>query len=215
MRPAPSARTGLKAAAVSAGAVLLLSSGVAFAATGHAPWQAADTTVGARTTGTSVTSSDEGTATTGPAAHAFPGLCRAYLSGNKAVHGRALQSRAFAALVTAADGVDNLPTFCASVTAAPQAHRANPAHPAHPAHPVHPTHPAGGSSTDPSEATDPSHPAHPTHPTHPTKPTHPTHPTKPTHPTHPPKPTHPTHATQGAEPTHPVHPTHPPHPTHT
>jgi hypothetical protein len=159
MRPAPSARTGLKAAAVSAGAVLLLSSGMAFAATGHAPWQTADSAVGARTTDSSVTSTDEGTPTTGPAAHAFPGLCRAYLSGNKAVHGSALQSPAFAALVTAADGVDNLPTFCASITTALQAH---------PTHPVHPTHPAGGSSTDPSEATDPSHPAHPTHPTHPT-----------------------------------------------
>ena len=42
MRPTPSARTGVKAAVVSAGAVLLLSSGVAFAATGHAPWQAAE-----------------------------------------------------------------------------------------------------------------------------------------------------------------------------
>src|SRR3954452_17674560 len=42
MSPTPSARTGVKAAVVSAGAVLLLSAVAAFAATGHAPWQAAE-----------------------------------------------------------------------------------------------------------------------------------------------------------------------------
>ena len=92
MRPTPSARTGVKAAVVSAGAVLLLSSGVAFAASGHTPWQAAETSAGAGTTATSATSPD-GTPTTGPATHAFRGLCRAYLSGNKTVHGRALRAR--------------------------------------------------------------------------------------------------------------------------
>ncbi len=122
VRPTPSARTGVKAAVVSAGAVLLLSSGVAFAASGHTPWQAAETSAGAGTTATSATSTDDGTPTTGPSTHAFRGLCRAYLSGNKTVHGRALQSPAFTALVRAAAGVDNLATFCASLTVVPQKH---------------------------------------------------------------------------------------------
>src|SRR6478672_7486795 len=104
MRPAPSARTGLKAAIASAGAVLLLSSGVAFAATGHAPWQAPETPAGIQTS-TSAGASDDGTPTTGPAAQAFRGLCRAYLSGNKAVRGQALQSPAFDGLVVAAGGL--------------------------------------------------------------------------------------------------------------
>src|SRR3954464_3469178 len=129
MRATPSARTGIKAAAVSAGAVLLLSSGVAFAATGRAPWQAPDAAAGAHTTSASDTPSHAGTPARGPGSTAFRGLCRAYLSGNKAVQGRALQSPAFGALLMAAGGVDGVATFCATATAA---------------HPTHPAHPADG-----------------------------------------------------------------------
>src|SRR3954447_14810485 len=92
MSPTPSARTGLKAAVVSAGAVLLLSTGAAFAATGHAPWQAVHAPAGDRSTASDDTPSEDGTPSTGPAASGFRGLCRAYLSGHKTVHGRAIQS---------------------------------------------------------------------------------------------------------------------------
>src|SRR3954447_26051617 len=92
VRATPSARTGVKAAVVSAGAVLLLSSGVAFAATGHAPWQAVHAPAGDRSTASDDTPSEDGTPSTGPAASGFRGLCRAYLSGHKTVHGRAIQS---------------------------------------------------------------------------------------------------------------------------
>ena len=128
MRATPSARTGVKAAIVSAGAVLLLSSGVAFAATGHTPWHAGQAPVGERSTASSDAPSDDGTPSTGPAAAGFRGLCRAYLSGNKAVHGQALQSPAFGALVTAAGGVDGVEAFCATAVARPThaAHRGHP-----------------------------------------------------------------------------------------
>ncbi|MGA8248478.1 MAG: hypothetical protein WB797_16350, partial [Nocardioides sp.] len=106
MSPAPSPRTGVKAAIVSAGAVLLLSSGVAFAATGHAPWSAGGAAAGGRTTSDST--SESGGPTTGPDTQAYRGLCRAFLSGNKAVHGHALQSPAFAELVAAAGGADHV-----------------------------------------------------------------------------------------------------------
>src|SRR5580765_3441353 len=113
-RATPSARTGFKAAVVSAGAVLLLSSGVAFAATGHTPWQAPEARAGAHIAVTSDAPSDGGTPTTDPHTHGFRGLCHAYLSGDKAIHGRALQSPAFVALVTAAGGVDAVAGFCAT-----------------------------------------------------------------------------------------------------
>jgi len=138
MKPTPSARTGLKAAVVSAGAVLLLSSGVEFAATGHVPWQAPATPAGAQTSASSDQPTDVGTTTTGPATQAFRGLCRAYLYGNKALRGQALQSPAFDALATAAGGLDQVTTYCVTI-AGPGA-----THPTHPAHPSHPAHPAGG-----------------------------------------------------------------------
>jgi hypothetical protein len=182
-----SARTGLKAAVAAAGAVGLLSTGVAFAASGHAPWShlgagsassthAADPSHPTQPTHPAGGPTDEPSNSTGPNAHAFGGLCRAYNSGNKAEHGQALESPAFAALVTAAGGVDNVAAFCGTVTSGPSA-----------SHPTHPTHP--------TQAATPTHPAQPTHPAHPTQaPT----PTRPTHPTHPALPTqapttHPTH----------------------
>jgi hypothetical protein len=196
-----SARTGVKAAVAAAGAVALLSTGVAFAATGHSPLaglsgastQAADPshpahpthpTRPAHPTHPAGGPSDDSSHATGPGTHAFKGLCTAYAAGNKAEHGKAWASPAFTALVTAAGGTDNVATFCATVS-----------------------DPASTEAAD-DEATDPADVA-PTHPAHPVKPTHPTHPAKPTHPTHPVKPTQPTH------PTHPTHPTKPtkPEPT--
>jgi hypothetical protein len=200
MSPAPSARTGLKAALASAGAVALLSSGVAMAASGHAPWSP-DTVRHAGGAASSHTADpshpahpthpahpsggpvDGSSAASGPNEHAFGGLCRAYTSGNKAEHGKALESPAFTALVTAAGGLDNVAAFCGTVTSGPSG--------------SHPAHPTQGAS--------------PTHPVHPTHPTHPSHPTQGSQPPHP---THPSHPTQGSTSTHPTHPTHPSHPTH-
>lgn len=182
-----SARTGLKAAIAAAGAVGLLSTGVAFAASGHAPWSqptaagaassshATDPSHPTHPTHPSGTPSDAATPGTGPNAHAFAGLCRAYTSGNKAEHGKALASPAFGALVTAAGGVDNVTTFCGTMTSGPSG-----------SHPAHPSHPTQGAS-----------PTHPAHPSHPTRPAHPSHPTQAASPTHP---------TQAASPTHPAHP---------
>ena len=183
-----SARTGLKAAMAAAGAVGLLSTGVAFAASGHAPWSAAPAASDASTHAVDPThpthpthstdpsddpSDDSGTA--GPDAHAFGGLCRAYEAGNKADHGRALQSPAFTALVTAAGGADNVATYCATVPHGPSGH---PTHPSKPTQAAHPTHPG-----KPSEAASPTHPAQPTPPAKPSQaasPTLPTHPARPT-----------------------------------
>jgi hypothetical protein len=172
------ARTGLKAALAAAAAVGLLCSGVAFAASGHAPWSASPAASGASTHAADPTHpahpSDSADASddpsedpsddpsndpsddsdsAGPNAHAFGGLCRAYMSGNKADHGQALQSPPFVALVTAAGGADNVAAFCDTVS-----HGRSKL----PDHPVKPTHPA-----KPSEAAPPAHPAQPTHPAKP------------------------------------------------
>src|SRR3954462_7296312 len=124
------ARTGLKAAVAAAGAVGLLSTGVAFAASGHAPWSnlsaapASSTHAGEATHPTHPTHSpdpsrepsDDSSQGTGPNAHAYGGLCRAYASGNKAEHGDALESPPFKALVAAAGGRDHVATYCGTVT---------------------------------------------------------------------------------------------------
>jgi hypothetical protein len=183
MRATKTARTGLKAAIAAAGAVGLLSTGVAFAASGHAPWSgltegaaasshAADPSHPTHPSHPSDDPSD-GPESTGPNSHAFGGLCRAYASGNKTEHGKALESPAFAALVTAAGGVDNVASFCSTVPQGPSG-----------THPAHPTHPA-----KPTQAASPTHPAHPTHPAKPTEAASPTHPTQAATPTHPAQPT--------------------------
>jgi hypothetical protein len=172
-----SSRTGLKAMVASAGAVALMSTGVAFAASGHAPWsaagspsQAADHSHAADDPSTGETEAPETGSTNGtdvtisPNEHALPGLCRAYASGNKTEHGQALQSPAFVALVTAAGGADNVTAFCAALLPGPSA---QPSHPVSPTHPVSPSHPTGA-------PTAPVSPTHPTSPTHPVSPSHPT-----------------------------------------
>ena len=190
MSVARSARTGLKAAIAAAGAVGLLSTGVAFAASGHAPWSASPAATDASTHAAAPThpthpshstdpsddpseSPGDDSGSTGPNVHAFGGLCRAYMSGNKADHGKALQSPAFMALVTAAGGVDNVTAYCATVSHGPSGH---PTHPAKPTRAASPTHPA-----KPSKAASPTHPA-PTHPVEPgggASPTLPVHPSRP------------------------------------
>ncbi|MCU1593811.1 MAG: hypothetical protein JWO12_1203 [Frankiales bacterium] len=46
------------------------------------------------------------------------GLCQAYGSGNKATHGKALQSPAFTVLITAAGGKDGVAAYCTALKAA-------------------------------------------------------------------------------------------------
>jgi hypothetical protein len=176
----PSARTGLKAAVAAALAVGLMTTGAAFAASGHAPWaddagpasstHAADPTLPTHPTHTSGRPSDGSSPSTGPNVHAFGGLCRAYNSGNKAEHGKALESPAFAALVVAAGGTDNVATYCSTVTTGPSG--SHPSHPAHPTQAVTPTHPTQGETerSHPTQAVTPTKPARPTQaptPTHP------------------------------------------------
>ena len=194
-------RAGLKAAAASVAAVVAMSSGVAFAASGHVPFSGPLKNLGRAVTGqaadtepsTSGHDPSRGTSASpnGPKSAALVGLCQAFQRGQKETHGHALEAHPFRVLVAAAGGKDQVADFCASLPPKSQTDASHPAHPAHPSTPAHPTHP--------------THPAHPTHPTHPTtgpstdptdpgtQPTHPTHPSHPTQPTHTPKPSHATH----------------------
>ena len=198
MRPA---RTGLKAALASAAAVALLSTGGAFAASGHAPWAhapvsatgaSADHTQPTHPTPSHSESTDDPTddptdgtdTSTGPNAHAMWGLCHAYLAGSKTEHGQALQSPAFTALALAAGGPDLVADFCSAVPKPGSGDQSgDPSHPAHPTHPAKPTQAAS-----------------PTHPTHPAKPTQAASPTRPAHPTHPPSPSRPAHPSHSTAP---------------
>jgi hypothetical protein len=190
------AHTGLKAALASAAAVALLSTGAAFAASGHAPWARTPAAATAATSdhampshpvlpSHSVPTDDpsEGAGDTGdgPDAHALWGLCTAYQAGAKADHGAALSSPAFVALAQAAGGADHVADFCATLPK-PGSDRAHPTHPAHPSD--------GATPTRPTQAASPTHPASPSHPapTHPSSPDHPdssSHPVSSSHPTAP------------------------------
>jgi hypothetical protein len=180
-------RTGLQALAATAGVLVLTSFGAAFAATGHA-WHAprlAASDAGARVADPSQDLTDDpsehpsedlGDVSNGPTQttdptesgsadtatdvdlHAFHGLCRAYVVGNKSERGHALASPPFLALASAAGGADQVVTYCADLfpaeaTDAPTdgttdgttGDVTDPTAPwTHAAHPVHPTHPSGG-----------------------------------------------------------------------
>src|SRR5262249_42994150 len=139
--PSRSPRAGLKAAAASVAAVVAMSSGVAFAATGHVPFvesiksaarHVTDQVTGqdsdngqdnadGHTTGSHGTQKQDGDSNSpnGPKVAALHGLCRAYARGQKATHGHALEARPFTALVTAAGGGDQVEDFCASLPPKP------------------------------------------------------------------------------------------------
>ena len=90
------------------------------------------------------------------------GLCTAYLAGAGADHGKALESPAFSALITAAGGQDKVDAYCASrgVTAPGSTHTT----------PAPGEHPTGQPSTHPGPTEHPTgEPSHPTGPptTHP------------------------------------------------
>jgi hypothetical protein len=195
--PSRSPRTGLKAAVASVAAVVAMSSGVAFAASGHLPFVGKPKQVTHQVTGqgsddkadgSQARTPDDGESTTpnGPNAAALPGLCRAYARGQKATHGHALEARPFTALVEAAGGAEQVADFCASLPPTASDHP-TPTHPTHPAHPTHgPTALPSQAEPGQSHATD--------HPTHPVKPTQAPEPTQPSQkPTVTPSHAHPAH----------------------
>jgi hypothetical protein len=182
----------LKAVIASIAAVTIASGGIALAASGnlpgtHGPARADESitdspsddptepteteTDDPGSDGTEPTESptDTPTVTDAPSATPSPslkGLCRAFSSGNKTEKGKALESPAFAALISAAGGIDGVEEYCLTLLGAPAEH------PTHPAHPT-PTHPTNPASTDhPSHPAAPSHPASPSHPSKPSKPAH-------------------------------------------
>jgi hypothetical protein len=103
--------------------------------------------------------------TRGPDATPSPsliGLCTAYLAGAGAEHGKALQSPAFTALITAAGGQDKVDAYCTGLgvtapgpdhgTGSPTAHPTG--EPSHPDPTEHPTskspHPTGEPTSHPA-----------------------------------------------------------------
>src|SRR3954449_5624918 len=109
-------RRGLQALVATGGVVAVMSSGIAFAASGHAPWSHSPAPSASAARHGTVTSHDSPSSpdSTAPSSgaptehaartHGLRGLCHAYAAGNKAEQGRALASPAFAGLVAAAGG---------------------------------------------------------------------------------------------------------------
>lgn len=150
-------------------AILLTGGGVAYAATsGSLPsplGQDHRSESGAKHSAAAPGKAKDKTATPHPS---LTGLCHAFQSGATS-HGKALQSPAFKALVTAAGGTENVPAYCITLVGAPtpkptddatddpadettdgttaEGTEAPKVHPTHPAHPVHPTHPAKPTKT--------------------------------------------------------------------
>ncbi|MGW3960920.1 hypothetical protein ACWED2_13965 [Amycolatopsis sp. NPDC005003] len=165
--------------AAAAAAVFTVGGVAAAAATGALPFQAGDAPSPAPAasshaqapTGTTA----EATATHGPdgtrpadqpsPSPSLAGLCQAYSAGDKAEHGKALESPAFTALITAAGDKTKVDAYCDTLT---KAEATKPAHPTgapadpgnsengkdHPtaAHPTGPpgTHPSGPPTTRPT-----------------------------------------------------------------
>jgi hypothetical protein len=190
-----STRAGFKAAAAGVLGVVVFTSGVSFAATGHVPFAGTLKKVTHAVTGQSADEpgsngqhgsksrrggNDKATPQ-GPKAAALQGLCRAYEHGRKADQGKAHQTRPAQALVTAAGGVDQVADFCASLPAKSHQGTTDATHPAHPTQAADPTQgPSGSPPTGPgaNNGTNGNHgtgnngndPTKPTHPTHPPKP---------------------------------------------
>jgi cell division septation protein DedD len=181
--------TGFRAAAASVAAVLAMSSGVAFATTGHLPFagplrqltgqgsagHSHDALV--RRRGASP-EGDVGAPSSVPT-QALQGLCVAYHRGQKASHGHALETRPFAGLLAAAGGADHVDGFCASLP--PRGNTS--AHPTpssatHPGEPTHDVTRSAGPTTHPTQ--EPT--SHPTRAPSPTLATHPTGRTRSAHP---------------------------------
>jgi hypothetical protein len=193
VRAPRSSRAGFKAAAAGVLGVVVFSSGVSFAATGHVPFSETLKKVTHAVTGqpaggghhgdkSQQGGNDEATPQ-GPKVAALQGLCQAYAHGQKADHGKAHQTRPAQALVTAAGGEDQVADFCASLPAKPHQSGTDATHPAHPSHPAHPTEGPSGEPTGPganngtngnhgtgNNGTDPTQPTHPPKPSKTTTP---------------------------------------------
>jgi hypothetical protein len=182
-----SSRAGFKAAAASVAAVLAMSAGVAFAATGHLPFAGplqqtghgpGRDAAGAAGSHSGATSATDDATPQGPPTPALQGLCVAYARGQKATHGHALEARPFRTLVDVAGGVDRVADFCASL---PPHGQADPTRPGRPSHSTHAAEPSDG-ATQPSQVPE----SHPTSSSHPTRAASPHHPPQKSGPTKPP-----------------------------
>ncbi len=201
MSPTPSPRAAFTAAAAAAGVVLVLTSSVAFAASGRAPWSHQDVAGTAGDT-TSHLQPAHPSHPTHPAhpTHPVHPVHPAHPAGTDSTdittgdegdgpseHGFQGLCHAYAAGQKATHGKAlQAPPFVALVAAAGGAENVAAYCAALPA-PVETDEGDAGAPTD--------HPTHPVHPTHPAHPSHPPHPTQGGSPTHQPKPTHPTHPT--------------------
>ncbi|KRE98780.1 hypothetical protein ASG88_17220 [Nocardioides sp. Soil777] len=94
----------------------------------EAPTEVGTTTVASGTTSETATSETavEATAAASDAAAtapvpSFTGLCTAYQAADKSAHGKALDSAAFTALITAAGGKDAIATYCVGLIGEPKA----------------------------------------------------------------------------------------------
>jgi len=87
------------------------------------------------------------------------GLCHAYIAGAGSDHGKALESPAFTALITAAGGKDKVADFCKATlaSAAPSKATTDPSAASHPTGAPTGTHPT---SSHPAVTPTPSHPGH-------------------------------------------------------
>jgi|RhiMetdeSRZDD1v2_1073273.scaffolds.fasta_scaffold52492_2 hypothetical protein len=104
----------------------------------------------------------------GAASPAITGLCRAYASGDKKDHGKALDSTAFQALATAAGGEGKIEAFCAGVLASPSAGPSTIPSSSPSATPGQAqTDPEPTTATPPENDDDQGNPPNPTHPTGP------------------------------------------------
>ena len=165
------------AVAAAAAAAVTVGGVAAVAATGHFPGSpdehstsrpaAADPA----TSSVSATESSHGEAKN-PGANGTPsgtpspslvGLCHAYSAGNKAEHGKALESPAFTVLITTAGGKDKVDAYCAKILADAD-HGSNGAEPTpSPAvndhtPPPHPTQGQGNTHKAEPPVTKPTHP---------------------------------------------------------
>lgn len=142
MSPSTLGRRAATKAVVATGAVVaLISGGFAMAATGNLP-SLTDQASDRATEAVAATHAPSKTPTTSPATESdveedvdedveeteassvaptpsFKGLCKAFLANDKSAHGKALESAAFTALTTEADGAD-LATYCVALVGEPK-----------------------------------------------------------------------------------------------
>ncbi len=156
------AKAVLAAVGVTGGGVALA------AATGHLPSNLTGTPAAASSAASvAPMPSANGTSTSHPNASPSPslrGLCQAYTAHVGGSPGKALDSPAFSALITAAGGKDKVAAYCASLRAtppgnAPTSHRGG--KPSSLPAPANTTHPTGKPITVPTHHPTGGHTSHP------------------------------------------------------